>query len=129
MDNSHWSSLIEDGETIIKINFYQLIHLRVLTQVSLFLQRNKISRGTLLGKLYWSIFEALKIVCKISSPSSFKIFWFWVDARWVLSSLNKNKLGINSYEYQFIRKKNINTKDIRMNFRDYKAVNDVRKHI
>lgn len=129
MEKSHWSELMEDGETRLQINLYQYLHLRILTRTTSRIQKRRVSRSSFRGKIIWGAFEALKAAGKITSPRAMRIFWFWVDARWVLAGLEKKKLGINAYEFRFIRKKHLNPQDIKMNFQDYRAVHQIRNSI
>ena len=120
---------MEDGETLLQVNLYQYLHLRILTRMAMRIQKGRVSRSSFSGKISWSVFEALKATCEFTSPVAMKVFWFWVDARWVLSGLEKKKLGLNAYELRFVRKKHLNPQDIKMNYRDYRAVHEIRKSI
>lgn len=129
MEKSHWSELMEDGETLLQVNLYQYLHLRVLTRTTIRIQKKRVSRSSFSGKVIWSAFEALKATCKFTSPMAMRVFWFWIDARWVLSGIEKRKLGFNAYEFRFVRKKHLNPQDIKMNYRDFRAVHEIRKSI
>ena len=128
-ENKYWSDFTGSGEALVHVNLYQRIHLYLLTKYSLYLQRKRVPKKSLLGSVKWTLFEALKFISQYTSPKANDVFWFWIEARWVLAKFHKNKIGFNLYEYRFVRKKHITEKDIKMNFRTYKAINEIRKHI
>ncbi len=128
-ENSYWKEFIEDGETIIKINLYERFHLKILTRYLNSLRKKRVPKDTKFGSFRWSVLEFLKFITKYTSSRSLDLFWFRVEAAWILKSSTRKRLGFNCYEVTFTRKDHINPSDIRMNFKSYKTVNELRKHI
>jgi len=128
-NNDYRKEFLQTGETLVHVDMYQRLHLIILTKYQLHLQRKRVSRNSIFGSIKWNIYELLKLFTKVASPKAYDVFWFWIDSLWVLSGLEKKKLGINKYEYRFIRKEHLTEKDIKMSFDTYKSIHEIRKHI
>ena len=109
-----WRTLLNDGEARITANLYQRAHLFPLSWMLRSLQRRKVSRGKVLGRLQWDVFEALKRVCGFTSPRSTRLFGFYIEAAWFSRSLERKRIGWNHYEYVFVRKSKIDLKKVDM---------------
>jgi len=121
-------TLIEDGRLIVKVNLIQKIHLLLLSKFSAFLQRKRIPRESGIGRYVWRVFEIHKAIVGLISPKAMDVFWFWIEARWALETMSKQRVSFNKYEYTFVRKKRLSPRDIRMTLKSYKAINETRKY-
>ena len=128
-DDNYWNEFLNNGVTTICITMYQGIHISILARYQLYLQRKRVPKGSIVGSIKWSIFEALKSYVRLASPRAYEIFMFWIESRWILSHLEKKRLSRFKYECRFIRKEKITEKDIKMNAKVFQKIHEIRNHI
>lgn len=128
-NNQHWNDLIEGGETVIFINLYHRLHLRILTKVLAYIVRSRPQRASKKGRFLWGTLNILEKITEVTSPHASMVFWFYVEGRWVLKDIKRTKISLLCWRYQFIRKKNVSPAKIRMSLKSYRGVNVARKRI
>ena len=106
-NNQHWNDLIEGGETVIFINLYHRLHLRILTKVLAYIVRSRPQRASKKGRFLWGTLNILEKITEVTSPHASMVFWFYVEGRWVLKDIKRTKISPVSYTHLTLPTKRI----------------------
>ncbi|PCH61487.1 MAG: hypothetical protein COC05_00735 [Gammaproteobacteria bacterium] len=124
-----WKELYESGRVEIEVNLYQKIHLKILSKLTVYLNRNRVARSTLKGKFFWFTLDLVQAICRYTSPFSSQVYWFRIEAQWIIKKTESCPGKYFGTKYVFIRKKNLSPGDLGMSFQIYEKINKIRKNI
>jgi len=128
-ENLHWKELIESCETVIVVDLYHRLHLRILTKILGYIVRSRPKRASKKGQFLWGALHILEKITEVTSPHASMVFWFYVEGRWVLQDIKRTKVSKFRWQYHFIRKKNVSPTRLKMSLRSYRGVNVARNRI